>query len=108
MLFKFFFLKKKKECFETFSSILKNAAKHTLLPCLSKTTANLLFIATFHKRCKENAAKQKLYCIIFKKCCNRKLMWYYCNCLKSVAKHFVAFFGSFTAFCGHCNRTNFL
>ena len=33
--------------FETFSSILKNAAKRTL---------------------------QKLYCIVFKKCCNRKIV----------------------------------
>lgn len=44
---------------ETFISILKNAAVHTLLQCLSKTVATLLFVATFHKHCKENTTKQK-------------------------------------------------
>ena len=75
---------------------MKNAAKPTLLQCLSKIAANLLFIETFHKCCKENAAKQKLYCIVFKKRCNREIAAAGRKELQeNVAKNFPEFFWEF-------------
>ena len=96
-------LKKKKYIYiyiyiyETCSSVFKNTAIR-ILQCSSKTTA-----------------KQKLYCIIFKNRCNKKVTAILLQrtkkcCMKTLQNILTAFFffWSFAAFCGHYNKTNFV